>query len=85
LYTTWDNHWYQADKAVKDWYSEFDQWFYEGFNDTRAHDIWMDGLKYLEHNLKPYVQRDETNRADGLINFVHQYEIGKMKALYGKT
>lgn len=85
LYTTWDDNWYQADKAVKDWYSEFDAWFYKGFNDTSAFNIWTDGLSYLETNLKPYIQRDESGKADGLLNIVHQYKIGNMRTIYGKT
>lgn len=83
IYTTWDNDWYQADKAVQDWYSEFDAWFYEGFSDTKAYAVWQEGLKYLESNLKPYLVTDKNNRVDGLLGFVHTYKIGAMNN--GKT
>lgn len=81
IYTTWNDDWYQADKAVKDWYSEFDAWFYEGFSDTKAFHVWKDGLSYLEQNLKPYVKIDKNGQADGLELFFRIYPIGPMKAL----
>ena len=81
IYTTWNNDWYQADKAVKDWYSEFDAWFYEGFADTNAFHVWKDGLSYLEQSLGPYVKKDENGRADGLHSFFQHHKIGPMKTL----
>jgi len=81
LYTTWDNNWYQADKAIQDWYSEFDAWFYEGFSDTKAYHIWKEGLTYLEDNLKPYIVKDSNDRADGLLGFMHSYQVGKINEL----
>ena len=77
IYTTWDENWYQADKALKDWYSEFDAWFYEGHTDTKAYHIWMEGLKYMEHTLSPYLRKD-SEIADGLIVFIHPYKVDKM-------
>lgn len=81
IYTTWDNNWYQADKAVKDWYSEFDAWFYEGYAGTKAYHIWKEGLQYLEDNVKPYVVKDKDDRADGLLSFIHSYQVGKVRDL----
>jgi len=81
IYTTWNNEWYQADKAIKDWYSEFDAWFYEGFSDTTAFHIWKDGISYLEKNLEPYLKKDETGQIDGLQSSFHRYKIGPMKVL----
>jgi hypothetical protein len=77
IYTTWDENWYQADKALKDWYSEFDAWFYEGYTDTTAYHIWMEGLKYMEHTLSPYLRKD-SEIADGLIVFIHPYKVDNM-------
>ena len=79
IYTTWNDSWYQADKAVKDWYSEFDEWFYSGFKDTKAYNIWQEGLIYLENNLDQYIQRDAQGRADGLTFFIKSYRVGPMK------
>jgi hypothetical protein len=76
LYTTWDNNWYQADKAVKDWYSEFDAWFYNGYSDTKAFRIWQEGLQYLENNLGPYVKKAKDGTADALISLSQTYLVG---------
>jgi hypothetical protein len=84
IYSTWNNDWYQADKAVKDWYSEFDAWFYEGFADTNAFHVWKDGLNYLEASLGPYIKKDEQGNADGLQSFFRTYAIGPMKVLRDK-
>lgn len=81
IYSTWDNNWYQADKAIQDWYSEFDAWFYEGFSDTTAYHIWKEGLKYLEDNINPYIVKDKNDRADGLLSFIHSYQVGKINDL----
>jgi hypothetical protein len=80
IYTTWNDNWYQADKAIKDWYSEFDAWFYEGFINTKAYHVWQEGLNYLEQNLSSiYIIKDENHRSDGLMSFIHSYKIGVMK------
>lgn len=81
IYTTWDDNWYQADKAVKDWYSEFDAWFYEEFSDTNAFNIWKDGLNFLESQLTQYIKRDATGTADGLSSFSHVYMVAPMRNL----
>ena len=79
LYTTWDNNWYQADKAVKDWYSEFDAWFYEGFKDTRAFSIWQEGLQEVEKGCGVYIKKTDDGVADGLVSLSHSYLIGPIK------
>ena len=78
IYTTWDSEWYQADKAIKDWYSEFDHWFIDGFQGTRQHNIWKEGLDYVTANAKKY--KNESNGiADGLKSFGFHFLIGDMK------
>ena len=79
LYTTWDDNWYQADKATKDWYSEFDAWFIDGHVGTNAHKIWLDGVRYLEENAKSFVKAGDDGIKDGLIVYSHNYEIGPMR------
>jgi hypothetical protein len=81
IYTTWNDDWYQADKAIKDWYSEFDAWFFEGFSDSNAVHVWKDGLSYVEQHLGPYVKKDKNGQADGLHSFFQTYTIGPMKTL----
>jgi hypothetical protein len=74
IYTTWNQEWYQADKATKDWYSEFDHWFIEGFKGTKQHYIWKEGISYVEKNASKFL-----NGSDGLKSFGFHFLIGEMK------
>lgn len=78
IYTTWNDEWYQADKATKDWYSEFDSWFIEGFKGTKQHNIWLEGIKYVESNAGKFLNKSQ-GYADGLISFNKNYYIGDIK------
>jgi hypothetical protein len=76
-YSTWNNDWYQADKATKDWYSEFDNWFILGAEGTSAKHIWNEGIGYVTDKLSPYLRlNDDTNIPDGLESHVKKYLIG---------
>jgi hypothetical protein len=76
-YSTWNNDWYQADKATKDWYSEFDNWFILGAEGTSAKHIWNEGIAYITDKLSPYLRlNDDTNTPDGLESHVKKYLIG---------
>ena len=78
LYTTWDNQYWQADKATKDWYSEFDTWFIEGYKDTKANAIWWEGINYVKNNLPTFMLNYIDRQADGLLILGHSYFIGDM-------
>jgi hypothetical protein len=78
IYTTWDANWYQADKAVKDWTSEFDSWFIENYSDTSAHKIWTAGINYVKNNLRPLVKETD-GELDGLTLFGKNYQVCKFK------
>ena len=77
IYTTWNNNWFQADKAIKDWNSEMDDWFLQQYKDTREFYIWQEGINYVAENAKNFVMiRDES--FDGLKTFLNNYFIGNM-------
>jgi hypothetical protein len=78
LYSTWNDEWYQADKAISDWYSEFDSWFIKGFKGTKQHDIWIEGIKFVEENASRFVS-DVLGYGDGLRPIDKFYLIGNMK------
>jgi len=80
LYTTWNDSWYQSDKATKDWYSEFDDWFIKGHEGNTAHHVWLEGLSYVQNNLSPYIKLDAAGKADGLISYSHDYCLGKFNS-----
>jgi hypothetical protein len=78
--TTWNDDWFQVDKAVNDWYSEFDNWFIEGSAGTKAGAIWKEGVSYVRDSLRPYVKNNpDTNIPDGLQMFTKRYLIGDFK------
>lgn len=82
LYTTWDHNWFQSKKAVYDWYSEFDGWFLDLYKDTRAGNIWLEGIDYLENKLSPFVKKlPGAEKVDGLQVVTHTYNLGPIKNL----
>ena len=81
--TTWNNSWFQVDKATKDWYSEFDNWFIEGAEGTKAKHIWDEGISHVQNILEPFLRMNEDlNAPDGLQLFTKRYLIGNIKTPY---
>jgi len=77
--TTWNDTWFQVEKATQDWYSEFDNWFLEGSIGTKANHIWHEGVEYVKENLSEFLRIDDkTNRPDGLKTFTKMYCIGNI-------
>lgn len=76
--TTWDNNWYQGEKALSDWFSEFDHWFIFGQKGTKAHDLWYSGVKYIGDNAGSFVKRDPLGRAIGIKPIFKYYKIGNL-------
>ena len=54
-------------------------WFYEGHKGTNAYHIWKEGLQYLETNITPFIEKNENQIADKMVNFFHWYKIGPIK------
>jgi hypothetical protein len=79
LYTTWHEEWFQADKAVSDWYSEFDRWFIDHYKDTSAWRNWHAGIDYVKNNLKPFLKLNGRGIPDGLKTVAHIYNLGPIK------
>jgi len=75
LYSTWKEDWFQADKSVKDWYSEFDDWFIQDYQGTIHHNIWLEGIKYVETHAKKFLEKSD-NRVEGLKMFYQDHKIG---------
>lgn len=79
LYSTWNNQWYQADKALGDWHSEFDQWFFDGYKDSNAFRIWQAGIDFVVDSLDNFTRKSTTGKVDGFQIFTKRYYIGDMK------
>jgi len=81
--STWDDNWFQVDKATKDWYSEFDNWFIEGTAGSKANAIWYEGVNYIKNSLSPFLRHDpDSNQPDGLQMYIKKYLIGNIKTPY---
>jgi len=76
IYTTWNKDWFQADKGMYDWHSEYDRWFIDGHRNTIEHSLWKKGLIYVAKNCRPYITN--MNAPDGLIWFEKSYIIGNL-------
>jgi hypothetical protein len=84
LYTTWNHNWFQSKKAVYDWYSEFDGWFLDLYKDTKAGQIWLEGINYVTDKLKPFLKKIPGNDGfvDGLSVVTHTYNLGPINNLH---
>lgn len=77
LYSTWKKDWFQANKALLDWHSEFDSWFIDGLSGTNEYELWTRGLKYVARYAKKYIY-NSNNTPDGLSTFTKTYKIGRL-------
>ena len=77
LYSTWNSSYWQADKSTSDWYSEFDLWFKNGYSDSKAVNVWQEGVDYVSSKLSNYVLES----GDGLKRFIKYYDLGPVPGL----
>ena len=77
LYSTWKKDWFQADKALMDWHSEFDSWFIDGMTHTHEYEIWKRGIDFVAAAARPFTYT-KNNMIDGLITFTKSYRIGRL-------
>jgi hypothetical protein len=81
--TTWLSTYFQVEKATKDWYSEFDDWFITGSKGSRSNDIWARGVDYIKESLSSFLRYDnQLERPDGLQLFTKRYLIGDIRTPY---
>lgn len=78
LYSNWDNNWFQVDKAINDWDSEFDNWFIRNYRDTKAYRVWEEGVNYIKTELAGF-HNIQYGRPDGLRFFSKRYDLGPIK------
>lgn len=74
IYTTWDSNWFQTDKSILWWNTEFDDWFRADQKYKKQQEIWKRGMAYLESKIPEYiVYRD--NMMDRMKVFSHSYYV----------
>jgi hypothetical protein len=78
VYTTWDKKWFQTNKSIFLWNSDFDTWFKKDPNLNRHRELWKRGVSFLEEKIPDYIVY-KNNLPDRTQVFKHSYYIGKMK------
>lgn len=81
LYSSWNNSWFQADKATSFINTEFDTWFKVDQSLTQELENWKRGIQYLAEKL-PDQMIYKNGKPDSLKQFRHDYLIGKIKNEY---
>lgn len=77
IYDNWDNSWFQANKSERDWFPDTDYWFIKGAKDTREHNIWLEGVKYIATHAFPYIRSPE-GFPDRFVRWHKNYYIGNL-------
>ena len=78
LYTTWDDSWFQVDKATSWWNTEFDTWFRTNPDFAKEFHVWKTGVGYLAQQLPDFVEYNKNGQADKLRAFSKEYYVGPM-------
>lgn len=81
VYTTWDSHWFQADKPTSDWHCEYDNWFFKNHSKSLAFHNWKKGIEYVTKNASDYLKINKDGVVDSLKAQSHFYRIGKINVL----
>ena len=53
IYSKYDLNTFQTFKPTNNIWNEMDFWFHHNFKDTRAYQVWQDGIDYLTNTLSP--------------------------------
>lgn len=78
IYTTWDQQWFQTDKAINDWDSEFDSWFSNGYKEHPAHAVWSEGLKHMIASVPRFLKFKKDGTPDGLKGYLQPHRVGML-------
>jgi hypothetical protein len=78
IYTTWNNDWFQTDKSVNWWHTEFDTWFRTNPEFSKQYSQWESGINYLADKLGDKFILSNGSKPDSFIKFKKSYCIGKM-------
>lgn len=73
-YSTWNDDWWQCDKAAAEWHVESDLWHINNQKMTDGKSIWNAGLQYIEKHAAPFVYTTVLPNtteaiADGIMGF----------------
>jgi hypothetical protein len=78
IYTTWNDSWFQVDKGLWWWHTEFDTWFRNDRRFEKPYEGWNRGIDYLVDLIPDYINYVR-GTPDGLKPCTHRYHIGRLK------
>jgi hypothetical protein len=75
IYSTWNESWFQIEKPVSQWHTQFDEWFRRDPNLSKDYTLWQRGIKQAVNLLSEHI--NFTNGVpDNLKLFEKSYLIG---------
>jgi hypothetical protein len=77
IYTTWDESWFQANKSIGWWHTEFDTWFRNNHEFADKYLMWKQGIDWLGQTLGDFVVK-RNNEPDGFVKFIKTYKVALM-------
>ena len=84
IYSTWNEEWFQTDKALAWWHTEFDTWFRTNKDLTKEYSMWQRGLDYIE-SIIPESLVYSDGVADSFKIFSHIYCLGDVGVNNGQS
>jgi len=77
IYTTWNDNWFQTDKSLYWWNTEFDNWFRNDPTLRTEYSMWKNGLEFLKSKIPEHVHY-KNGVIDRLIPYSHNYCVGNI-------
>lgn len=72
IYPEWDLSTFQVNKCSSTVWTEWDQWFFDQYRDTRTMQNWLAGLKHIERTIdKKYLSYNSQGRFDGFVGMIN--------------
>jgi hypothetical protein len=79
IYSTWNDMWYQADKTILDFRTEYADWFFVNYSDSKSYQVWDSGLQSILKMIHKFVVFNDNGQPSALNTFRKVYSIGKIK------
>jgi hypothetical protein len=73
IYPDYDFTTFQTAKPSSAFETEIDSWFYKNFQNTKAFDIWKEGINFVKTNIDDSWFNHKYTEKDGFIGFVSPF------------
>jgi len=72
IYPNWKLDTFQVQKSSSPIWCEWDDWFFQGFKDTKEYQCWFKGIEHIEKNIdKKYLKYTFDNKFDGFVGMLN--------------